>query len=77
MCSCNQRAVQVSSSYTPSYRSPMKRPSFVKTKIPITGETSKASSLAKKVEIPVKSKTNQSKMALSKPTKFPNIGKRR
>jgi hypothetical protein len=59
----------------------MKRPSFVKTKISTTGEIPKGSSVAKKVEIPVKSKTksktSQSKMALSKPTKFPNIGKRR
>ena len=36
MCSCNQRAVQVGSSYTPSYRRPMKKPTFIKSKIPVS-----------------------------------------
>lgn len=77
MCSCNQRTVQVASSYTPSYQRPMKRPTFIKTKIQTTGEVSKESSVAKKLEISTKSKARQPKMALSKPTKFPNVGKRR
>ena len=81
MCSCNQRAVQVGSSYTPSYRRPMKKPTFIKSKIPVSQKSLTESvkvvqPKATKLEWSVKSTNQHPKMTLASPTKYPNIKRR-